>query len=128
MCINRSASSSSVPRSVSGGGFFTGSKFRYTGRVEREVLEEMAQLSRQEPTITRVGSIRKKSSSVPATPSTPIVNELMNFHDGSKLIIVYSRNLNFVRDVTNDFPCKKLRHFSSTPRIIPAYRFFCFSV
>ena len=86
----RSASSSTVPRKVSGGGFFTGSKFKYAGRVEREVLEEMAQLSRQEPTITRVGSIRKKSSSVPATPSTPVVNELMNFHDGSKLTLIQS--------------------------------------
>ena len=58
--------------------------------MEREVLEEMAHLSRQEPTITRVGSIRKKASSVPTTPSTPIVNEFLNFHDGGKLIIAKS--------------------------------------
>lgn len=50
------------------------------------MLEEMAQLSREEPKITRVGSMRKKASSVPATPSTPIVNELVSFQDGSKLI------------------------------------------
>lgn len=76
MLFFTSPSSSNVPRVVSGGGFFSGSKFRYTGRVEREVLEETAQLSRTEPQITRVGSFRKKSSSVPATPSTPIVNDL----------------------------------------------------
>ncbi len=81
----RSPSSSNVPRVVSGGGFFSGSKFKYTGRVEREVLEEMAQLSRIEPQIQRVGSLRRKASSVPVTPSTPIINE-MNFQDGSKLL------------------------------------------
>lgn len=79
----RSPSSSNIPRVVSGGGFFTGSKFKYAGRVEREVLEEMAQLSRQEPQIQRVGSLRRKASSVPATPSTPIVNDVL---DSSKLL------------------------------------------
>ncbi|XP_065207440.1 FERM domain-containing protein 5 isoform X2 [Planococcus citri] len=82
MLFFTSPSSSNVPRVVSGGGFFSGSKFRYTGRVEREVLEEMAQLLREEPPINRVGSLRRKASSVPATPSTPIVSELSNFQDG----------------------------------------------
>lgn len=71
-----------MPRVVSGGGFFSGSKFRYTGRVEREVLEDLAHALREEPPINRVGSLRRKASSVPATPSTPIVSELANFQDG----------------------------------------------
>lgn len=72
----RYTSPAEVPRKYSGGGFFTGSKFKYGGRIEREVIAEMAQLSREEPQIQRVGSLRRKASSVPATPSTPVVNDL----------------------------------------------------
>lgn len=72
----RYTSPAEVPRKYSGGGFFTGSKFKYAGRIEREVIAEMAQLSREEPQIQRVGSLRRKASSVPATPSTPVVNDL----------------------------------------------------
>lgn len=58
---------------VSGGGFFSwGTKFKYTGRTEREVLEDSGTPSRQEPNVQRTSSMRRKASSVPATPSTPL--------------------------------------------------------
>ncbi|XKL64801.1 hypothetical protein PGB90_004887 [Kerria lacca] len=97
MLFFTSPSSSNIPRVVSGGGFFTGSKFKYAGRVEREVLEEMAQLSRQEPQIQRVGSLRRKASSVPATPSTPIVNDVLDSNSVSPRLNFNSleKRLNF---------------------------------
>lgn len=57
---------------VSGGSFFSwGTKFKYTGRTERELLEEVGPLRQEEPLINRLGSLRRKASSVPATPSSP---------------------------------------------------------
>ncbi|XP_012277275.1 FERM domain-containing protein 5 [Orussus abietinus] len=59
---------------VSGGSIFSwGTKFKYTGRTEREVLEETGPLRKEEPPIQRCQStgLRRKASSVPATPSTP---------------------------------------------------------
>ncbi|XP_014209434.1 FERM domain-containing protein 5-like isoform X2 [Copidosoma floridanum] len=60
---------------MSGGSIFSwGTKFKYTGRTEREVLEESGPLRKEEPPIQRCGSstgLRRKASSVPATPSTP---------------------------------------------------------
>lgn len=64
--------SGSVVPVVSGGSFFSfGTKFKYTGRTERELLEEVGPLRQEEPMINRVGSLRRKASSVPATPSSP---------------------------------------------------------
>ncbi|KAB0801133.1 hypothetical protein PPYR_05487 [Photinus pyralis] len=66
-------SSSDAPSVVSGGGLFSwGSKFKYTGRTEREILEDNRSPSREQPTIQRTSSLRRKASSVPATPSTPL--------------------------------------------------------
>ncbi|XP_024879898.1 FERM domain-containing protein 5 isoform X1 [Temnothorax curvispinosus] len=59
---------------VSGGSIFSwGYKFKYTGRTEREVLEEAGPLRKEEPPIQRCQTtcLRRKASSVPATPSTP---------------------------------------------------------
>ncbi|XP_046434454.1 FERM domain-containing protein 5 isoform X1 [Neodiprion pinetum] len=61
---------------VSGGSIFSwGTKFKYTGRTEKEVLEETGPLRKEEPAIqrgnARTSSLRRKASSVPATPSTP---------------------------------------------------------
>ncbi|XP_011256152.1 FERM domain-containing protein 5 isoform X3 [Camponotus floridanus] len=59
---------------VSGGSIFSwGYKFKYTGRTEREVLEEVGPLRKEEPPIQRCQTtcLRRKASSVPATPSTP---------------------------------------------------------
>lgn len=65
--------SSDAPSVVSGGGFFSwGTKFKYTGRTEREILEDIGAPVRDEPTIQRTSSLRRKASSVPATPSTPL--------------------------------------------------------
>lgn len=59
---------------MSGGSIFSwGTKFKYTGRTEREVLES-GLLRKVEPPIQRSNStsgLRRKASSVPATPSTP---------------------------------------------------------
>ncbi|KAK3925349.1 FERM domain-containing protein 5 [Frankliniella fusca] len=64
--------SGSVVPVVSGGSFFSfGTKFKYTGRTERELLEEVGPLRQEEPVINRFGSLRRKASSVPATPSSP---------------------------------------------------------
>ncbi|XP_020282363.1 FERM domain-containing protein 5 isoform X1 [Pseudomyrmex gracilis] len=59
---------------VSGGSIFSwGYKFKYTGRTEKEVLEEAGPLRKEEPPIQRCQTtcLRRKASSVPATPSTP---------------------------------------------------------
>lgn len=57
---------------VTGGGFFSwGTKFKYSGRTEKEILEDSS-LNREEPSIQRSSSIRRKAYSVPATPSTPL--------------------------------------------------------
>ncbi|CAK9832897.1 FERM domain-containing protein 5 [Anthophora retusa] len=59
---------------VSGGSIFSwGTKFKYTGRTEKEVLEETGPLRKDEPPIQRCQTtcLRRKASSVPATPSTP---------------------------------------------------------
>lgn len=61
---------------VTGGGLFSwGTKFKYSGRTEREVLEDGGS-GREEPTVRRTSSLRRKASSVPATPSTPLGSDL----------------------------------------------------
>ncbi|ALC39263.1 CG5022 [Drosophila busckii] len=56
---------------VSGGGFFSwGTKFRYTGRTEREILTESINALREQK-MTNSTSSKRKASSVPATPSSP---------------------------------------------------------
>lgn len=42
------------------------------GRTEREILEDSSAPTREEPAIQRSLSLRRKASSVPATPSTPL--------------------------------------------------------
>ncbi|XP_066158142.1 FERM domain-containing protein 5 isoform X1 [Euwallacea fornicatus] len=65
--------SSDAPPVVSGGGFFSwGTKFKYTGRTEREILEDHGSPSRRDSTVQNTSSVRRKASSVPATPSTPL--------------------------------------------------------
>ncbi|XP_018335014.1 FERM domain-containing protein 5-like isoform X2 [Agrilus planipennis] len=65
--------SSDAPPVVIGGGFFSwGTKFKYTGRTEREILEDANPLERKEPKVQRTSSISRKAASVPATPSTPL--------------------------------------------------------
>ncbi|XP_049830488.1 FERM domain-containing protein 5 isoform X1 [Schistocerca gregaria] len=80
-------SSSEAPSVVTGGSFFSwGTKFRYTGRVEKEILEDSGPLRKEEPSINRnfrSSSLRRKASSVPATPSTPIGSELGEIRYGS---------------------------------------------
>ncbi|KAL6430473.1 hypothetical protein ACFW04_007821 [Cataglyphis niger] len=72
---------------VSGGSIFSwGYKFKYTGRTEREVLEEVGPLRKEEPPIQRCQTtcLRRKASSVPATPSTPSQDlvEILGQHEG----------------------------------------------
>ncbi|KAK7872685.1 hypothetical protein R5R35_002676 [Gryllus longicercus] len=73
-------SSSDAPTVVTGGSFFSwGTKFRYSGRVEKEILEDSSPLRKEEPAINRSlrsSSLRRKAASVPATPSTPVGSEL----------------------------------------------------
>ncbi|CAB3385718.1 Hypothetical predicted protein [Cloeon dipterum] len=77
-------SSSEAPTVVSGGGLFSwGTKLRYSGRTEKEIQEDIGPLRREEPPIKRTGSLRRKASSVPATPSTPVGTELGDIRYGS---------------------------------------------
>lgn len=73
-------SSSEVPSVTTGGGFFSrGSRLRYSGRVEREVMDDMRNIRRDPPqfqrTLTRPPSFRHKPTASPteatASPRTP---------------------------------------------------------
>lgn len=56
---------------MSGGGFFSwGTKFRYTGRTEREILSENINALKAERMANSSPS-KRKANSVPATPSSP---------------------------------------------------------
>ncbi|XP_077288968.1 FERM domain containing isoform X2 [Arctopsyche grandis] len=58
---------------ISGGGFFSwGSKFRYVGRTEREILQGSSESRGNGTANGEGGGPRRKASSVPATPSTPM--------------------------------------------------------
>lgn len=56
---------------MSGGGFMRGTKFRYTGRTEREILTENLNLLRQQHLMNNSSPSKRKANSVPATPSSP---------------------------------------------------------
>lgn len=57
---------------VSGGGFFSwGTKFRYSGRTEREILTESLNALREQQLANSTSPSKRKASSVPATPSSP---------------------------------------------------------
>lgn len=56
---------------MSGGGFFSwGTKFRYSGRTEREILSEGINALRQQIN-AHTSPSKRKANSVPATPSSP---------------------------------------------------------
>lgn len=56
---------------MSGGGFFSwGTKFRYTGRTEREILSEGINALKAER-LANGSPSKRKANSVPATPSSP---------------------------------------------------------
>lgn len=66
-------SSSEVPSVTTGGGLFSrGSRFRYSGRVEREVMDDMKNIRRDPPqfqrTLTRPPSFRCKTTASVAAP------------------------------------------------------------
>lgn len=54
---------------MSGGGFFSGAKFRYSGRTEREILSE--NLHSLRALVNGTSPSKRKANSVPATPSSP---------------------------------------------------------
>lgn len=56
---------------MSGGGFMRGTKFRYTGRTEREILTESLNALRQQHLLNNTSPSKRKANSVPATPSSP---------------------------------------------------------
>lgn len=56
---------------MSGGGFMRGTKFRYTGRTEREILTENLNALRQQHLLNNTSPSKRKANSVPATPSSP---------------------------------------------------------
>lgn len=56
---------------VTGGGFIRGTKFRYSGRTEREILTESLNALRQQHLLNNTSPSKRKANSVPATPSSP---------------------------------------------------------
>lgn len=56
---------------MTGGGFFRSTKFRYTGRTEREILTESLNALRQQHLMNNTSPSKRKANSVPATPSSP---------------------------------------------------------
>lgn len=54
---------------MTGGGFFRSTKFRYSGRTEREILTESLNALRQQ--LNNTSPSKRKANSVPATPSSP---------------------------------------------------------
>lgn len=56
---------------MSGGGFMRGTKFRYSGRTEREILTENLNALRQQHLANNTSPSKRKANSVPATPSSP---------------------------------------------------------
>lgn len=56
---------------MSGGGFIRGTKFRYTGRTEREILTESLNALRAQHLLNNTSPSKRKANSVPATPSSP---------------------------------------------------------
>lgn len=75
---------------VTGGGFFSHSKFRYTGRTEREILSESLQSLRQQSS-ENSSPTKRKASSVPATPSSP-----QDLIDLRKFIYAYFKKMLFI--------------------------------
>lgn len=55
---------------MSGGGFFNTTKFRYSGRTEREILSEGINALREQK-LANSSPSKRKANSVPATPSSP---------------------------------------------------------
>uniref|UniRef100_T1JFR0 Moesin/ezrin/radixin homolog 1 n=1 Tax=Strigamia maritima TaxID=126957 RepID=T1JFR0_STRMM len=70
------STSSQVPSVVTGGSFFSrGSRFRYSGRVEKEILEDTHMIKREQPLFVRNSlrsfSLRQKSASFSNPSQTP---------------------------------------------------------
>ncbi|XP_060808106.1 uncharacterized protein LOC106129816 isoform X3 [Amyelois transitella] len=69
-------SSSSEASVYSGGGLFSwGTKFKYVGRTEREILERDGLLAPRDSQEEGCSGGKRKASSVPATPSTPMTGD-----------------------------------------------------
>ena len=50
-----------APTVITGGSFFSrGSRFRYSGRTERELLELSAAITRDPPLVSRPASLRRR--------------------------------------------------------------------
>lgn len=56
---------------MSGGGFMGRTKFKYSGRTEREILTENLNALRQQHMALHGSPSKRKANSVPATPSSP---------------------------------------------------------
>ncbi|EEB15690.1 FERM domain-containing protein, putative [Pediculus humanus corporis] len=62
---------------MTGGGFFSwGTKFKYFGRTEKEILQDTLFRKIKEPDVSLNGNLMRKSCSVPATPCTPAGSDL----------------------------------------------------
>lgn len=71
---------------VTGGSFFSrGSRFRYAGKCEKEVVEESSGILREPPTVNRV-SLKNigRSTSLPTTPADS------DTYDGSRPFFIFS--------------------------------------
>lgn len=97
---------------MSGGGFIRGTKFRYSGRTEREILTESLNALRAQHLLNNTSPSKRKANSVPVTPSSPHgdligirkSNESMEFKENGK----NKKFVYFIEKVTavyRDQPC-----------------------
>ncbi|XP_035222970.1 FERM domain-containing protein 5-like isoform X2 [Stegodyphus dumicola] len=80
-------SSSEVPTVTTSGGIFSrGCKFRYSGRVEKEIMEDTKQIKREQPqfqrSFTRPPSLRKIDSYMSSPCTSPHDDHIMNDYNG----------------------------------------------
>lgn len=60
---------------MSGGGFMRGTKFRYSGRTEREILTESLNALRQQHLLNNTSPSKRKANSVPGKNKLNLKNE-----------------------------------------------------
>lgn len=66
---------------MSGGGFMRGTKFRYSGRTEREILTENLNALRQQHLLNNTSPSKRKANSVPGMGTFGVEKDFCNaFH------------------------------------------------
>ncbi|GIY64675.1 FERM domain-containing protein 5 [Caerostris darwini] len=111
-------SSSEVPQVTTSGGIFSrGCKFRYSGRVEKEIIEDTKSILREQPqfqrSFTRPPSFRKYIDGYSSSPSTsPRDEHLANDYNN----VMYTNHaINSVHAGVNDEDSLQVNHSLTSP-------------